>query len=374
MSTNINVKYEELQALKSRFTLFLNKLMERAVELSDETRANAQLIHDEDEQSYFNFKNGIVGQFSGLERKADEVFETQIEPYHYRELMYDLGLSSMANMDNLMRLYDEISDHFNQWKDQISDLEKQAFAGVKKKKSAKQQLADVFAEFEELKDAFNCTQCGSTIPLETIYFMSTYVKCPACSSQNTFTPSSNMRQLPFIVREVAENKASKYNKMSDTGDEFSRFCNEDQYERAVLHFSNELIPVLEKENQDIYARNMFDRCTYFHGHNEEKTIFFDKVMRFYQDEILSSTKNMQKVLSESLQVEDFEKAYQSWRDDNLGVYKFLEKIKKVADGSESDLFAIVHHQVTQVLPSLIDWKQVWQQQGKAAVVERFAQG
>ena len=73
-----------MNELQQRFSDFLEKLLAKAEELTNEVKITIQETYDSDTDAYkrnfFNFKNWIEGQYRWIIKKAEDVFESQIKP------------------------------------------------------------------------------------------------------------------------------------------------------------------------------------------------------------------------------------------------------------------------------------------------------
>ncbi len=68
-----------------------------------------------------------------------------------------------------------------------------------------QQYHDLLAEFETVKNTLKCTQCGSLLNIDKIYFIPTYIDCPTCYTQNTLNPSQAARNFVINVHQLSRN-------------------------------------------------------------------------------------------------------------------------------------------------------------------------
>lgn len=76
-----------MQDLQNRFSIFLEKLKNRAEEIASEAKNISQSVYDEDEDVakrwYFHFQNGIRGQFDSIKQKAEKIYKNEIEIYGF---------------------------------------------------------------------------------------------------------------------------------------------------------------------------------------------------------------------------------------------------------------------------------------------------
>jgi len=75
------------------------------------------------------------------------------------------------------------------------------YGGSLKKKRLKWKLVTV-------RDKFNCKQCGGQLTIPRLFFIATYVTCPYCQTQNTFTPSTGAQMVLQRARSLAEQRTA----------------------------------------------------------------------------------------------------------------------------------------------------------------------
>ncbi|GIM51367.1 hypothetical protein CAPN004_03970 [Capnocytophaga cynodegmi] len=255
-----------MEELHIRFENFLNKLTERANELAKETKSSVQDFYNDDidphKRSFFNFKMGIQGQFTSIINKAQEVFDNQIQ---FHEPTIREKQTPEGNIKE--KWFRKIHDEFENWKDQIRNLSDDTFKDVKEK-SPEITLQEIIDEYNQIKDNFHCTQCGGKLDINEIYFIATYVPCPYCQTQNTFVPSTKMRELEFIAKDLAEERTKKEekryekiaNKNTSTPEEI--FAAYFRWRLAVWKEVKNIVPVLEQANKKVFFREVHDLMTY----------------------------------------------------------------------------------------------------------------
>lgn len=262
-----------MEELRTRFDSFINKLTQRANEIADEVKDSVQTIYDEDtdqyKRSFHNFKMGIQGQFKALITKAQDVFDKQIKPYDPR---YSFSITD-PRWDEQNKWYTPIHDGFEQWKDQIRTLSENIFAYLKEK-SAEETLQEIIEEYHNTKNNFHCSQCGGKLEINEIYFISTYIHCPYCQTQNTFVPSSKMRELEFIAKDVALERTQKeekrYQKINDSHNSYEEtYIAYFRWRAAIWKITAELVPILSEANKKVFFREMNDWQMY-EDYNFEK--------------------------------------------------------------------------------------------------------
>lgn len=67
---------------------------------------------------------------------------------------------------------------------------------------------EILNAYREIKDRFACHQCGSGLVIEKIFFVTAYVACASCGTQNVFEPGIQARQMEQIGRKLAEQRAA----------------------------------------------------------------------------------------------------------------------------------------------------------------------
>ncbi len=206
MSKKFERYKSEIIETENRWITFIGKLKERIIELCEasipELIAEYQNDKDEHKRAYCSMVSGIVGQINNVEQKADEVCDNQVIKILDKiqdKVMEDDELSDLVDgaIDRCSELLQAFSDFASKWTDTINettpvDLEKEYQA--------------ILDEHEQIKDKFTCKQCGSIIPLPKLLFMITHLQCPACQTQNTFTPSTRASQLEYLGKELAKQR------------------------------------------------------------------------------------------------------------------------------------------------------------------------
>ena len=200
-----------MKDLEQRFRVFIEKLTERAESLAKETSDSIQEIYDEDadpyKRSFGNFLMGVKGQFKGIIDKAEEVFKQQIKPNAPSFLKTQTPEGEFQE-----QWFRKIHDDFEKWKDMMRDLA-ESIENQVKKPSAEEKFREIVEEYNAVKDKFHCSQCGANLEIKELYFISTYITCPYCQTQNTFVPSDKMREFEFVAKDFAEEKTREEEKL-----------------------------------------------------------------------------------------------------------------------------------------------------------------
>ena len=270
-----------MKDLEQRFRVFIEKLTERAESLAEETRGAIQEIYDEDadpyKRSFGNFLMGVKGQFKGIIDKAEEVFKQQIKPHAPSFLKTQTPEGELQE-----QWFRKIHDDFEKWKDKMRDLA-ESIENQVKKPSAEEKLREIVEEYNAVKDKFHCSQCGANLEIKELYFISTYITCPYCQTQNTFIPSDKMREYEFVAKDFAEEKTKKeeefYEKISSsnaTSEE--KFLVYFLWRAAIWKVLADTVPVLAEANKKVFYREMSDMQVYAEFNLDEKPDLYRKII------------------------------------------------------------------------------------------------
>ena len=251
-----------MKDLEQRFRVFIEKLTERAESLAEETRGAIQEIYDEDadpyKRSFGNFLMGVKGQFKGIIDKAEEVFKQQIKPHAPSFLKTQTPEGELQE-----QWFRKIHDDFEKWKDKMRDLADSIENHVKKP-SAEEKLREIVEEYNAVKDKFHCSQCGANLEIKELYFISTYITCPYCQTQNTFVPSDKMREFEFVAKDFAEEKTREEEKLyekissSDAASAEEEFLAYFLWRAAVWKIVADTVPTFAEANKKVFYREMDD--------------------------------------------------------------------------------------------------------------------
>ena len=258
--------YLELKELQQRSQVFLQKLKVKANELEAEALSIAQSVYDEDTERYkrafYNFELGIKGQFKSIRDKANEIYKKQIMPRRG-------GWDSQGDYCNL---YNETAQLFQDFDNEIQNQMYSIFDSVQKI-SPEVYLKQALDEYEQVKDAFSCSQCGAPIHIDQLYFVSTYIPCPYCKTQNTFVPSTRMGEVEGLTREVGEERHKDLEriygelKSEQTAESLWAYF---KYRAFVWLEKSKILPVFKDENLKVFYREVHDEQGYSHNYNYEK--------------------------------------------------------------------------------------------------------
>lgn len=193
----------ELQATQQRWFTFLEKLEVRMEELCTaaipELKQLLQDDQDQYQQTFYKVQSGINGQMRNIRSKANDTYDTKVLDVYYTykdQVGYHDQLDDFRNACS-DRYHKTFEDKYNYWQQQLDKAAVNDYEVI---------YADILHKFEQSKNSFTCKQCGSPITIEKIFFISTYITCPACQTQNTFEPGSATRSLQHIARGLAEQR------------------------------------------------------------------------------------------------------------------------------------------------------------------------
>ncbi len=273
----MDYNFAELNNLIVRFKSFLVKLEQRALELETETIEAGQQINEQDEIRFIHFKAGITGQYETLKVKAKEIFKEQIEKksysYHYSD--EDVRAHDYMHAHDA-KIY-EASHLLDVFDDKIDSILENIFNQVKVE-SSEDKLKKLLAEYEITKNNFCCTQCGATLKIEKIYFVSAYVTCEFCQTQNTFVPSTKMSLLPDLVREIATEKTGILDYPIPGNSFFEKFLNNETHARQQFFIKKNLIPELADSYKEVYKRDISDFIQTFQQETETEAAFHQNII------------------------------------------------------------------------------------------------
>lgn len=201
MHTDTSAIRNEMNDTRQRYTVFVDKLKEKLHEFATASIIELKELNDNDEdeykQTYHRMQSAVLGQVDSLRKKAHDVLEEKVTNYRYdgnnreqQDLYYELRNACYDT-------YNELDELVQNYREQIQDTFSEDLEG-------KYQL--ILDEYERIKDAFSCTQCGGKLTIDKLYFTTTYIACPYCQTQNTFEPSSRAKSLEHLGRSLAEKR------------------------------------------------------------------------------------------------------------------------------------------------------------------------
>lgn len=254
---------EEIRQTEEKWFVFLDKLETRLDELCAAAIPELIAVFNQDSDPYkrahSRMLTGLIGQISQLQQKGIEAKEAHIIPFMKASssLLPDLISSAGRKYhDRLYRFQMACFDRHHQFEDKVNE-------GIAALRSAKgnTDLEAVYqrqlTEFERIKDSFNCKQCGGKVSIPKMFFIATYIQCPFCQSQNTYTPSTEMQMLFHQARSLAEQRTKHllqdYENSRPKNPALYR-----QYLRAMFDEWNKITPDMVAENERFYQRLLKD--------------------------------------------------------------------------------------------------------------------
>jgi RNA polymerase-binding transcription factor DksA len=261
---------------QSRWFVFLEKLETRMEELCIAAIPELQRAHAEDadvyKRSFGMMLAGVKGQLNSIREKAREVSEDKVGNF------FSLHSSDMSPGDSGRNLlyafrtacYDrerEFEQKHGEWMQQLDQTAS---------RDPEAEYRSIQDEYAALQDRFQCRQCGATIPIRKMFFITTYLACSHCQAQNTFEPSTQARRLEALGRELAEARTAHLleasnaekqrhhdlytmiheNRVRSADSAHQARAREEQ--NAVWQQERQQAAVKSREMYEIYLRAMFD--------------------------------------------------------------------------------------------------------------------
>jgi Zn finger protein HypA/HybF involved in hydrogenase expression len=222
---------QELDVVEQRWQTFLNKLEEKYDELIAAIEIEGVKAFEEDtdlhKRAYQRFKSGMNGQLDGIRKKANDTCQTQIIDYYYAK--NNNPLDDKAKL--LYEWYEHCRKIHDQWEARIHTKQDAVWEKIEIADDPELKYNAILQEYESIKNKFKCKQCGSPLTIDKIFFVSAYITCPACGTQNTFVPSAQAKMLEHIARAVAEKRAKPL---------LEAYQKENSLERELYHQMHEL--------------------------------------------------------------------------------------------------------------------------------------
>lgn len=239
-----------LQSNQERLFVFLDKLETRMQELCEAAIPELQALNadssDSYKQTYFKVRAGVLGQLNTIHTKATETYEEKIvATYRYYSDQISLSNGKYRNVDDFLNVCSNrlhvFTTKYDTWQQQLMATEQEDY---------EVKYQEIVADYNTIKNAFTCSQCGSGIFIDKIYFVTTYLKCPACSSQNVFDPGSKAKGLEHIARSLAEQRTRHLLARSKEEEERERSLYHEVHELSLsLHFEKDKVRKAQKEQR-----------------------------------------------------------------------------------------------------------------------------
>lgn len=248
----------QMQENQQRFFDFIEKIEERMFELTAAAVPELTTMKqeaDENSMEFHRMKAGIDGQLSTIRKKVYDVHDDKI-----LGLMHEIKNAYELTSKESSLLYafrDDCRERFTQFEEKMQKCSEEiAQTDVEDFEIAYQKI---LAEYDNLKDKFNCTQCGNPLSIDRIFFINVHINCSACQTQNTFEPSSQARMLQHFAQDLAHQRASDlYKKFKEEADKERTLYHEIHPIKLKLNFEkNEaIIAELEAQKMDLEQKRL----------------------------------------------------------------------------------------------------------------------
>jgi len=233
---------KELVAREQRWEVFIDKIVVRMDEFCQSALPELVQVYqadtDEYKREYGRLLASVKGQMTRLKRKVDNVNDEQLQK------LIDKGHKTYPMLskerDDVSDIADKLSDKLeifeDKWDKWMSKLEKTT---VGENNHLEQKYQHILKEYDKIKGAFQCKQCGSPISIDKIFFTAAYIQCPACQTQNTFEPSTQAKDLVLLAPELAE---SRVKSLLDEHEKLNEACDklEEQIRQLDLEKSTDV--------------------------------------------------------------------------------------------------------------------------------------
>jgi DNA-directed RNA polymerase subunit RPC12/RpoP len=235
----------EAAEIQQRFFVFLEKLEAKTRELADAAipELNSMRQNDSDpyKRTYGRMLSAVRGQLSHIRQKASEVEAEKVNGFYYQVHAHIGALSKHHHLLNTFR--QECRDRYQQFEQLHRSYEEKILATDWEDLELKYRA--ILQEYETIKNSFRCRQCSSPITIDKIFFITTYIQCPACQTQNTFEPSSQAKGLEMLGRSLAEQR---------TAGMLQAYEAEKEKERALYHQLHELkLSLIHEKDKKVIA-------------------------------------------------------------------------------------------------------------------------
>lgn len=242
-----------LEESKERWFIFLDKLEIKIEELCTSAIPELKelMATDEDvyKRTFGRVYSGVNGQLENIRKKARETLEEKILGI-YDNIKFDVSVQHPY--------YNNLSDFRSVCHDRHNNFEKKyQYWNDQLEKTREVDLEidyqKIVQEYDAIKNKFNCKQCGGNITIEKIFFITTYISCSHCQTQNTFEPSTQSRMLLNFAKQLAEQRTAHL---------YELYSVEKNKERELYHERHELsltrIHEKNKQTLDQKAKEMED--------------------------------------------------------------------------------------------------------------------
>ena len=269
--------YPQMLENKERWFTFLEKLEDKMTELCTDAIPALKESFDQDadiyKRVYGKMLSGVQGQLEQMREKANGVKEEKVADFvdnysdyldfqnQYRKKLYEFRTECYDR-------YNVFDEKYSEWREKIAETSYQDY------EIEYQQVLD---EYEAIKNNFNCKQCGSGIYIDQIYFITTYLTCSSCQTQNTYEPSTKTRGLEQLGRSLAEQRTQHLLVAHQNSNSLERELYFKIHENRISHIDSSAIKS-EKEKQNAIWEQERQNAI------EEAPILYKKYVRAMFDE------------------------------------------------------------------------------------------
>jgi len=253
----------EMGTRQERWFVFLDKLEARMQEMTTAAVPELQKVFREDPDPYkrahHNMVQGLIGQVNQMRNKANDVKDDNIISFVYQAESMIPSITTAAGHAYHMKLHTFrmacLNRHFI-FEEKINEA-----ITLLQNAAGEQDLEGVYQQelvaFEKIRDKFSCKQCGGNITIPKMFFIDTYITCPFCQSQNTFSPSTGARMVLHQARSLAEQRTAHLlrNYEATTPKDPALYRH---YLRAMFDEWNKIVPDMAGENEKFYKRLLSD--------------------------------------------------------------------------------------------------------------------
>ncbi|HWV68070.1 hypothetical protein [Chitinophaga sp.] len=253
----------EINTRQERWFTFLDKLEARMLEMITAAVPELQRAFREDTDPYKRAHSqmvlGLTGQVNQMRNKANEVKDDNIISFVYASESMIPSVITTAGHQYHGKLHTFrmacLNRHFI-FEEKINEA-----ITLLKNAAGEQDLEGAYQEelaaFERIRHRFSCKQCGGNITIPKMFFIDTYITCPFCQSQNTFSPSTGARMVFHQARSLAEQRTAhllrNYEETRPKNPALYR-----HYLRAMFDEWNKIVPDMAGENEKFYERLLSD--------------------------------------------------------------------------------------------------------------------
>lgn len=253
----------EISTRQERWFVFLDKLEARMEEMITAAIPEVQKVFREDTDPYkrahYNMVLGLIGQVNQMRNKANDIKDDNIISFVYKSEPMIPSITTSAGHAYHGKLHTFrmacLNRHF------IFEEKINKAIELLKNAAGEQDLEAAYqaelAAFEKIRDKFSCKQCGGNITIPKMFFIDTYIACPFCHSQNTFSPSTGARMVLHQARSLAEQRtAHLLRNYEETRPKNPALYQ--RYLRAMFDEWNKIVPDMAGENEKFYERLLSD--------------------------------------------------------------------------------------------------------------------